>query len=71
MVSGDKIFTEPCRHDMLSIVNFSYFIYASNRSYTINKAIMQSTRITSTESYAKVMDLKILLEPRNNLNMLQ
>ena len=70
MVSGAKIFTEACRHDMLSIVNFSYSIYASNKSYEIKNTNMLAKRINSTESYTMVMDLNILSEPENSLNML-
>ena len=36
-----------------------------------NKSNMLAKRINSTESYTKVMDLKILQETRNGLNMLQ
>ena len=71
MVSGAKIFTEESRHDILSTVNFPYFIYACIRSYKINNTNMLAKRINSTESYTKVMDLKILQETRNGLNMLQ
>ena len=70
-VSGAKIFTEACRHDMLSIVNFSYFIYASNKSYEIKNTNMLAKRINSIESYVEDMGLKILPEPKNCLNKLQ
>ena len=71
MVSGAKIFTEASRHDILSTLKFPYFIYAGNRSYEINKSNMLALRINSTGSYAYVMCLKILPEPKNSLNMLQ
>ena len=53
MVSGPKIFTEASRHDILSTVNFPYFIYACNQSYKINKTNMLATRINSIESSAR------------------
>ena len=71
MVSGAKIFTEASRQNILNTVNFLDFIYSCNRSYKINKTNMLATRINSTESYIKVMDLKILSEPRNGLPMLR
>ena len=71
MVSGVKMFTETSRYDILSIVNFLDFIYSCNRSYKINKTNMLATRINSSKSYTKVIDLKIPPEPRNVLNMLQ
>ena len=39
--------------------------------YKINKTNMLATRINSSESYTKVMDLKIPPEPSNVLNKLQ
>ena len=71
MVSGAKLFTEASRQNILSTVNFLDCIYSWNRSYKINKSNMLAKRINSTESYTKVMDLKILQETRNGLNMLQ
>ena len=47
------------------------FIYSCIRSYEINKTNKLATKINSTESYTKVMDLKILPEPTNSLIMLQ
>ena len=67
MVSGPKIFTEASRHDILSTVNFPYFIYACIRSYQINNTNIIATRINSIESYTMVMDLKILSETKNSL----
>ena len=71
MVSGAKIFTKASRQNILSTVNFLDCIYSWNRSYKINKSNMLAKRINSTESYTKVMDLKILEETRNGLNMLK
>ena len=70
MVSRAKIFTEASRNDILSTVNCPYFIYACNRSYKINKTNMLATRINSSESYTKVMDLKIPPEHSNVLIIL-
>ena len=71
MVSWAKIFTEASRHDIISTVKFSYFIYACSRSDKINKTNILATRIISIESSAEDMGLKILPEPKNSLNMLQ
>ena len=64
MDSGAKMFTELSGHDILSTVNYPYFIYACNRSYKINKTNMLATRINSIESSAEDMGLKILPEPK-------
>ena len=66
MVSGAKLFTEASRHDILSTVNFPYFIYACIRSYKINNTNMLAKRINSIESYVEVMGLKILPEPKHS-----
>ena len=71
MVSETTKFTAASRHDILRLINFPDFIYSCNRSYKINKTIMLATKINSIGSSTKVMDLKILSEPRNSLNMLQ
>ena len=71
MVSGAKIFTELSRPDILSTVNFPYFIYACNRSDKINKTNILATKINTIESSAEDMGFKILPEPKNSLNMLQ
>ena len=71
MVSRPKIFTEASRHDILSTVKFSYFIYACNRSNKINKTNILATRINTIESSAEDMGFKILPEPKNSLNILQ
>ena len=71
MTSGATNFTETSRWDILSTVKFPDFIYSSNRSYKIKKSNKLATKINSTESQAKVMDLKILQEPGYGLNMLQ
>ena len=70
MVFGFTKFTEATRYHLLSTVMFSDFIYSCIRSYKINKSNMLTTRINFTESYTKVMDLKILPWPRNGLRML-
>ena len=70
MVSGSTNFTVTSKYDILSTINFPDFIYSYNRSYKINKSNMLATRINFTESYTKVMDLKILPWPRNGLRML-
>ena len=59
IVSGAKNFTEASRHDMLRSINFPDFIYSRNRSYKINNTNMLATKINSTGSSTKVMDLKI------------
>ena len=58
MVFGDKIFTEACGHDILSTVNFPNFIYLCSRGHKINKIIKLSSKINSTESYTRSLDLK-------------
>ena len=40
-------------------------------SYKINKTIKLPKKIISTESYTRIMDLKILPEPRYGLFMFQ
>ena len=71
MVSGAKMFTEASRHNILSTVNFTYFIYACNRSDKINNSIILATRINSIECSAEDMVLKFLPEPKNSLDMVQ
>ena len=71
MVSGPKIFTEASRHDIISTVKFSYFIYACIRSDKINKTNILATRINTIESSAEDMGFKILPEPKNSLDILQ
>ena len=71
MVFRAKIFTESYRHDILSTVNFPYFIYACNRSDKINKTNILATRINTIESSTEDMGFKILPEPKNSLNILQ
>ena len=70
MVSGAKIFIEASRHDILSTVNITYFIYACNRSDKINNTNIQAKRINSIESFAEDMCLKFLPDPKNSLYML-
>ena len=69
MVSGTTKFTRASRHDLLSTVNFPDFIYLCIRGYKINKIIKLSTKLISTESYTRIMDLKILPEPKYGLNI--
>ena len=71
MTSGATNFTETSRQDILSTVKFPDFIYSSNRSYKIKKYNKLATKINSTESQAKVIDLQILPKPRYGLNMFQ
>ena len=54
---------------LLSNEKFAGFISLSIGSYKINKIIKLLNKIISTESYTRNMDLKILLEPRYDLNM--
>ena len=71
MVSGATKFTEASRHHLLSTINFPDFIYLYIRSSKINKIIKLSSKINSTESFKRIVDLKILPEPRYGLNMFQ
>ena len=64
-------FTGSSIYHLLSTVNFSGFISLGIRGYKINKIIKLLNKIISTESYTKNMDLKILPEPRYDLNMLR
>jgi len=68
---GATKFTGTSRHHLLSTVNFPDCIYLCIRSSKINKFIKLSSKINSTESYTRIMDLKILPEPRYGLNMFQ
>ena len=70
-VSSATQFTAASRYDLFITVIFPDFIYSWNRSYKINKTNKLAKKINSTESYTKVMDLKILPKPRIGLNMLQ
>ena len=70
-VSGATKFTEASRHHLLSTINFPDFIYLYIRSSKINKIIKLSLKINSTESFKRIVDLKILPEPRYGLNMFQ
>ena len=70
MDSGAKNFTETTRHDMLSTVMFPKLIYAQNRRFKIDKVNMPLSKLISTDSFAKVLNLKFLPEPRLCLNML-
>ena len=71
MVSSAIKFTGASIHHLLSTASFPDFIYLCIRGQKINKIIKLSTILISTESYTRIMDLKILPEPRYNLNMFQ
>ena len=70
MVSGATKFKGASSYHLLSTVNFPDFINLGIRGYKINKITKPLTKIISTESYTRNMDLKILPEPRYDLNML-
>ena len=70
MGSGATKFIGASSYHLLSTVNVSGFIFLSIRGYKINKIIEPLIKIISTESYTRNMDLKILREPRYDLNML-
>ena len=63
MVSDATKFTGASRYHRLCTVNFLGFISLGVRGYKINNITKLLTKIISTESYAKNMDLKILQEP--------
>ena len=69
MGSGATKFIGASSYHLLSIVKFSGFISLSIRGYKINKIIKLLTKINSTDSYTRDMVLKILPEPRYDLNM--
>ena len=69
MGSDATKFTEESKYHLLSTVKFAGFISLSNRGYKINKIIKLLTKINSTESYTRDMNLKIVPEPRYFLNM--
>ena len=71
MVSGATKFTGASIYLLLSTVNFSDFIYLCSRGYKINKIIKLSSKINSTESYTRILDLTIVPEPRYDINMFQ
>ena len=71
MVSGATKFTGASSYHLLSTVNVLDFISIGIRGYKINKITKLLTKIISTESYTNNMDLKILPEPRYDLNMLR
>ena len=58
-------------YNLLSTLIFPDFIYLCIRGYKINKIIKLSSKINSTESYTRMLDLKILPEPRYGLRMFQ
>ena len=71
MVYGSITFTGASKHHLFSTVNFPDFIYLCFRGYKINKIIKLSTKLISTESYTSIMNLKILPEPRYDLDMFE
>ena len=70
MVSDATKFTGASSYHLLSTVKFPDFISLVIRGYKINKIIKLLNKIISTESNTRNMDLKILPEPRYDLNML-
>ena len=58
MVSGATKFTGASIYHLLGTVNFRDFIYLCSRGYKINKNIKLSSKINSTESYTRSLDLK-------------
>ena len=70
MGSDATKFTGASRYNQLSTVKFTDFISLGIRGYKINKITKLLNKIISTESYTRNMDLKILREPRYDLNML-
>ena len=71
MGSGAIKFTGASKCHLLSTEKLAGFISLSIGSYTINKIIKLLNKIISTESYTNNIDLKILPEPRYDLNMLR
>ena len=69
MGSGGIRFTRASKCCLPSTVKFAGFISLSIRGYEINKIIKLLIKINSTESYTMDMVLKILPEPRYDLNM--
>ena len=71
MGSGATKFTEASIQYLLSTVKFPGFISLSIRGNKINKIIKLLIKINSTGSNTRDMNLKILPEPRYDLNMFQ
>ena len=69
IVSGATKFIGASSYHLLSTVNFPDFINLGIRGYKINNIIKLLTKINSTESYTKNMDLKILPKPIYDLNI--
>ena len=69
MGSGATKFTEASIQHLLSTVKLAGFISLSIRGNKINEIIKLLTKINSTESYTRDMNLKILPKPRYDLNM--
>ena len=70
MVSGATNFIATSSYDILSTVIFTEFTYSWNRSYKIDKTSMLSSNLNSICSSTRVLDLKILPQPRIYLNKL-
>ena len=71
MGSDSTKFTGASRYYLISTVIFSCFISLAIRGYKINKFTKLLNMIISIESYTMNMDVKILPDPRYDLNMLQ
>ena len=69
--SGAAKLTKAYIYHLLSTVKFAGFISLSISGYKINKIIKLLIKINSTESNTRDMNLKILPEPRCDLNMFQ
>ena len=71
MGSGATKFTEASIQHLFSTVKLAGFISLSIRGNKINEIIKLLIKINSTESNTRDMNLKILPEPRYDLNMFQ
>ena len=69
MVSGATTFTGASTKHLLSTVIFPDFIYLYIRGDKMNKFSKLLNKINSTESYTRVMVLKLLPEPSHELNI--
>ena len=68
MGSDATKFTGEFRYHLLSTVNFPGFISLGIRGYKINNIIKLLTKINSTESYTRNIDLKISPEKLSIIN---
>ena len=71
MGSGATKFIGASNYHLLSTLNFLGFISLGIRGYKINKITKLLSKIISTESYTRNMDIKILGKPRYGLHMFQ